>query len=229
MATLTFAQINTHHCKAAMAILSLYTHENKVDIFIIQEPYCYMGEPRYIPPGYSAIFAHSNRNPTASLLIRRDIIHNIMFLHQFSNPDNTIVVTTTDPPIHIASSYLPPYDSLDQDLTTIETFLTTAKPTYFIWELDANSKHSLWHSPTIDSRGRVLVDFFSSHGLLTKNEKDGPTYSGPTGESWIDITASSSDLAHKIQNWRFSEENTLSDHNLILYSMWTNNKHSSHQ
>ena len=67
------------------------------------------------------------------------------------------------------------------------------------------------------------MDFFSSHSLLTINEKDGPTYSGPAGESWIDITASSSDLAHKIQNWRISEENTQSDHNLILYSLWTNN------
>ena len=202
--------------------LAPYTHENKVDILIIQEPYCYKGEPRYIPPDYSALFAPSNKNPRASLLIKRDIVRNFMFLHQFSNPDNTIVVTATNPPpIHIARSYLPPYDTLEQDLTPIETFLTTVKPKN-VWGLDANSKHSLWYSPTTDSRGRVLVDFFSSHGLLTINEKDGPTYSGPTGESWIDITTSI-DLAHKIQNWRISEDNTLSDHNLILFSLRTHN------
>jgi hypothetical protein len=62
------------------------------------------------------------------MLIRRDIIHNIMFLHQFSNPDNTILVTTTNPPIHIDSSYLPSYDTLVQDRKPIETFLTTVKP-----------------------------------------------------------------------------------------------------
>jgi hypothetical protein len=90
------------------------------------------------------------------------------------------------------------------------------KPKNFVWGMDTNSKHRLWHSPTTDNRGRMLVDFLSSHGLLTVNEKDGPTYSGPTGESWIDITASSIDLVHKIQNWRLSEENTLSDHNHIL-------------
>jgi hypothetical protein len=54
--------------------------------------------------------------------------------------------------------------------------------------MDANSKHSMWYSPTTDTRGRLLVDFLSAHGLLTANEKDGPTYSGPTGSSWIDIT-----------------------------------------
>jgi hypothetical protein len=97
MDSLTFAQINAHHCKAAMANLSLYTHENKVDILIIQEPYCYVGEPHYIPPDYLPIFAQSSRNPRASLLIKRDKIHNFMFLHQFSNPDNSTVVTTTNP------------------------------------------------------------------------------------------------------------------------------------
>ena len=30
-------------------------------------------------------------------------------------------------------------------------------------------------------------------------------------------------MVHKIQDWRISEENTLSDHNLILFSLGTNN------
>jgi hypothetical protein len=110
MDSLTFAQINTHHCKAAIAHLSPYTH-NKVDILIIQKPYCYNGEPCCIPPDYSAFFATSNRNPRAILLIKKDIADNFIFLHQFSNPENTIVATATNPPIHIASSYLPPYDT----------------------------------------------------------------------------------------------------------------------
>ena len=57
--------------------------------------------------------------------------------------------------------------------------------------MDANSKHKLWHSPKTDIRGRILADFLSSHRLLTINEMDGPTYSGPTGESWTDVTAAS--------------------------------------
>jgi hypothetical protein len=76
MDSLTFAQINTHHCKVAMVHLSPCTHENKVDILIIQEPHCFNREPCYIPPDYSAFFAPSNKNPRASLLIKRDIAHN---------------------------------------------------------------------------------------------------------------------------------------------------------
>jgi hypothetical protein len=150
-----------------------------------------------------------------------------MLLHQFSDPDNTIVVTVTNPPNPQGQFVPPPYDTLEQDLTPIEIFLTTVKPKNFIWGMDANSKHSLWHSPTTDTRGRMLVDFLSLHGLLTVNEKDGPSYSGPTGDSWIDITVTSIDLAHKIQNWRVSEECTLSDQNLILFNLRTLN-HKNH-
>ena len=91
--------------------------------------------------------------------------------------------------------------------------------------MDANSKHKLQHSPKTDTRSRILVlaDFLSPHGLLTINEKDGPTYSGPTGESWIDVTAASIEVVHKILNWRTREETTLSDHNLILFSLKTRN------
>jgi hypothetical protein len=77
----------------------------------------------------------------------------------------------------------------------------------------------MWYSPTTDTRGRLLVDFLTSHSLLKANKKDGPTYSGPTGVSWIDITVTTINSAHKIQNWRVSEECTQADHNLILFNL----------
>jgi len=130
-----------------------------------------------------------------------------------------IVVASTNPQLYIASSYLPPYDTLEQDLTPTGTFLTAVKPTSFIWGLDANSKHSLWFSPATDIRGKTLVDILSTHGLITINEKDRPTYSGPTGVSCIDITATTIRSAQNVHNWRVSEECMHSDHNLILFEL----------
>jgi hypothetical protein len=63
------------------------------------------------------------------------------------------------------------------------------------------------------------VDFLSQHGLLTANEKDGPTYSGPTGESCIDITVTTVNSTHRIQKGTVSEESIRSDHNLILFNL----------
>jgi len=140
MDKLTCAQLNTHHCKAAMAHLSLFTSENKVDILLIQEPYCHEGAPRLTPPGYTIFQVPSETNPRASMLIRREIAHNFLLLQQYSNSDNVIVTVSTNPQLYLASSYLTPYDTLEQDLQPIETFLTAVKPANFIWGLDANSK-----------------------------------------------------------------------------------------
>jgi len=65
----------------------------------------------------------------------------------------------------------PPYDNLEQDFIPTENFITSVKPKNFIWGLDANSKHSIWYSPSTDTRGRILVDFLSLHGLLTAQTK----------------------------------------------------------
>jgi hypothetical protein len=97
MEPITIPRINTHHCKAAMAQLALYSQENKVDIALIQEPYCYNGEPRCIRPDYSVFHTTSNRNSRALILINKDTAHNFIFLYQYYNQDNTIVATATNP------------------------------------------------------------------------------------------------------------------------------------
>jgi hypothetical protein len=50
-------------------------------------------------------------------------------------------------------------------------------------------------------------------------KKDSPTYSGPTEESWIDITVTTINSALFVQSWEVSEECTQSDHNLILFDL----------
>jgi hypothetical protein len=67
-------------------------------------------------------------NLRASLVIRKGIAHNFMLLQQFSNSDNTIVLVNTNPLLYIASSYLPPYGTLEQDLEAIETFINAINP-----------------------------------------------------------------------------------------------------
>jgi len=81
---------------------------------LIQEPYCYNGVPCYIPPKYLALYVSPPTDPRASLLIIRETVHNILLLHNYSNPDNVIVVLSSNAPIHIACCYLPPYDTLNK-------------------------------------------------------------------------------------------------------------------
>ena len=54
------------------------------------------------------------------LIIKREIARNFLLLQQFSNSD--IIVVNPNPQLYIARSYLPPYDTLEQDLTPIGSF-----------------------------------------------------------------------------------------------------------
>jgi hypothetical protein len=83
-----------------MAHLSLRTNGDKIDMMFIQEPYCYKGEPCYVPSDYSALYTSSHPNPRAAPLIRREIAHNLMLLHQFANLENVFVVTSATLPLH---------------------------------------------------------------------------------------------------------------------------------
>jgi hypothetical protein len=70
--------------------------------------------------------------------------------------------------------------------------------------------------PGHDAGGFPVVERFTP-----ANVKNGPTYSGPTGVSWIYITVTTINLAHRIHNSRVSEECNLSDHNFILFYVMT--------
>ena len=196
MDNLTFAQLNTHHCKAAMANLSMLLTKNNVDILLNQEPYRNNGIPSLTPTNYKPFYIPSNTDPRACIYIKKEIAHNFTLIHSFSTPDDVIIAQSTNPTLYIASSYLPPYDTLEQDIQPFEHFLTSLNPTNLIWGLDSNCKHKMWYSPITDTRGRRLVEFLSVYSLTTANGKDGPTFSGPQGESWIDITVASKNMAH---------------------------------
>ena len=223
MEYLTCAQLNSQHCKAAMAYLSLFLATSNMDILFNQEPYCYNGVPAFTPSNYTPFYVNSNINTRACIYIKNDIAHNFLLMHNFSTPDNTILISSSNPPIYLASSYLPPHNTLEQDLAPIENVLTTIRPTQLIWGLDSNCHHILRYSPTMDIRGRKFVDFAIQHGLIINNEKDGPTFSGPLENSWIDLTITSLNLSHRLKHWSVSTEDTQSDHNLIVFKIFLAN------
>ena len=117
MATLTCAELNMQHCKAAITHLALFTHENKIGILFIQEPYCLNGEPSLTsPPELQGILSFPHTHPRALLLIRTEIAQNFV-LHTFSNSDNVIIATAINPPLYLTSSYLPPYNMLEKNFS----------------------------------------------------------------------------------------------------------------
>uniref|UniRef100_A0ABD2W6I3 Endonuclease/exonuclease/phosphatase domain-containing protein n=1 Tax=Trichogramma kaykai TaxID=54128 RepID=A0ABD2W6I3_9HYME len=87
---------------------------------------------------------------------------------------------------------------------------------------DANSHHTAWGCPDINSRGEALLESLASSNLVILNQGNRPTFRNAGREAIIDLTLCSQEISHAIRGWRVSQEPPLSDHNQIHFA-WSRN------
>ncbi|CAB0028166.1 unnamed protein product [Trichogramma brassicae] len=87
---------------------------------------------------------------------------------------------------------------------------------------DANSHHTAWGCPDINSRGEALLESLASSNLVILNRGSRPTFRSAGRETIIDLTLCSQEISHAIRVWRVSQEPSLSDHNQIHFAWSTN-------
>lgn len=87
---------------------------------------------------------------------------------------------------------------------------------------DFNAKSSAWGSRVTDARGEALQEWAVSMGLEIMNRGSVSTCVRQQGESIVDVTLASSDLARRVHGWKVEEgEETLSDHQYIRFDIST--------
>lgn len=91
---------------------------------------------------------------------------------------------------------------------------------------DVNSHSPWWGSDSEDSRGEALNEFLAMNDLQTLNTGGLPTFSVYRGgrhyKSFVDVTACSSNILHRVTDWRVDEHLlTLSDHRAIRFTIQT--------
>ncbi|KAJ8964367.1 hypothetical protein NQ317_003012 [Molorchus minor] len=84
---------------------------------------------------------------------------------------------------------------------------------------DFNAKSPYWGAATTDRHGEALTDLINSIGLTVSNEGDSPTFRRGGSTANIDITMFGEGLRGKIENWRVEDEETLSLHMYISYTV----------
>ncbi|KAH7970305.1 hypothetical protein HPB49_002457 [Dermacentor silvarum] len=90
----------------------------------------------------------------------------------------------------------------------------------FVLGGDFNAKHALWGPVVDDERGAQLVQFLCGNNLHILNHSDSiPTFETPYARSWIDVTLASISLVRNGYQWFISQEDTLSDHRYIEFSL----------
>ena len=90
--------------------------------------------------------------------------------------------------------------------------------------MDANAKLELWHSE-MDEKGIFMEEFVLENSLVVLNRPNNPpTYMSERGQSNIDITLATPNLAGKVRSWMVDASCSTSDHNLIITEIGGHNR-----
>lgn len=220
-----FSQINLQHCKAATAVLCRDLAVEQTDIALIQEPWTNGGLIRGIDRNLgSLIHADAGLGPRACIFVSK--LHSALRLNQFCTRDLaaariSLIMGGRRTELVICSAYLP-FDSAEPPPTIELVALvdyTRANGLDLIIGCDANSHHTVWGSSNINQRGAALLEYLSTTRLEILNRGSRPTFVTSRRQEVLDLTLATPEAARAILDWRVSEEETLSDHRLIKFSI----------
>jgi hypothetical protein len=84
---------------------------------------------------------------------------------------------------------------------------------------DANAHHLVWGSSDCNVRGELLLEHIMNYNLYILNRGNEPTFVTAIRSEVLDITLCSGSCFDMIEDWRVSDEETLSDHRLIKFTI----------
>lgn len=84
---------------------------------------------------------------------------------------------------------------------------------------DLNAKSHMWGSRNGDEKGQMLLDWMAEHSMTLHNRGNNPTFLRRGCESYLDVTLSSERIAAWIKDWKVTEEENLSFHKNIYYTV----------
>ena len=123
----------------------------------------------------------------------------------------------------ILSSVYLPYDVGNPPTRELEQLADhcTNSGDHIIYGCDANSHHEIWGSSDVNTRGEHLLEFLIANRLRLLNVGIKPTFSNRVRKEVIDITFCTESVVGKVEEWRVSNEPSLSDHSYITFKINT--------
>lgn len=129
--------------------------------------------------------------------------------------------TLSNTDVYFINCYVPPSESLQSFLITLEPFIRRCNDGHLLLVGDFNAKHLTWGGTTEDDRGDLLLEFIISNSLHVINDPlCEPTFETSNGCSWIDLVITSLSLLPFTQNWKVLPEVSCSDHKYITFTLF---------
>jgi len=94
---------------------------------------------------------------------------------------------------------------------------------------DFNAHSPIWGSPDEDARGSLLADMIAANSLCVCNKGNEPTFVRGNSRTHIDITMASENMVSHVKDWTVLDEESLSLHRYITYSIECRGKRTIQQ
>ncbi|CAK1589382.1 unnamed protein product [Parnassius mnemosyne] len=193
----------------------------------MQEPYVGAKAHLTVGPQYRVIQKVTNdiNKPVRSAIVVIDPNINFTINPNLLTEDIVgIVLKIDNHNIGFISIYLHEKGVIEEDLATIKTFVEAMQTEDVIIGGDANASSIWWGCKADDNRGTQIMETFAELNLEVLNTGKVPTFSAYRRDtlcsSIIDITACTTSLLHKVENWGVDNSFcTLSNHKPILFKL----------
>jgi hypothetical protein len=164
------------------------------------------------------IFAYGNGKKRAAVIVNNSI--DAVAIKQVSDEDATLIeISYKRLNFYGASLYFGIDRDIETDIGKVGETIELTRGKGLILSIDCNSRSKLWHDTNTNQRGTPLEELITSD-LLLMNEASGiPTFETIRGRSWIDLTLCNNILAENTGRWTCGEEESCSDHKLILFDV----------
>ena len=199
--------------------------EEDVDIISVSEP-AWVLRRGWAPPGYVSVRPHitPENDILALLLVRATLEPSAIYAPNARVAGATIRTTAADR--NVVSVYVQPGTGVG--LQALSELLDNHKPREsrpqeWIIAGDFNSRHPLWgpEDEPETNQASTILELCADYQLLELNRYPcPPTFTSVNGQSWIDLTLSSAELAG-LTTWAVRNDLvSLSDHQIVETQIW---------
>ena len=211
-------QLNLQHSRAATYNLTQTMIQKNIDVAFLQELYAIRNKVAEFPKSFK-IFAYGNGRKRSAIILNKNNIDAVA-IKQASDEDATLIeICYKGLNFYGTSLYFAIDRDIERDTGKVKEIKELTRAKALILSIDSNSRSKLWHDMYTNQWGKTLEEFIITSDLLLMNEATGiPTFETIRGRIWIDLTLCNNILAQNTKKWSCREEESCSDHKLMLFN-----------
>ena len=217
-------QINFYHSIGASSILCKKLASGDFNLALIQEPWTNRGKILGLSAkGFNTLYDTTCARPRSCITVSSRLKG--LLLANYLDGDNVAIKVNFERQGHkdeiiLMSAYLPfeEKNPLSDKMRALIEYCNEGNRNLVIG-CDANAHHTVWGSTDCNRRGDELLEEILVYNLFLLNQGNEPTFITRNRKEVIDLTVCNNQCISYIKDWRVSNEETLSDHRLINFSI----------